>query len=150
MGGGIDDITSLLERTDRLNTALNDGTLIRAAIVVHEREVLEANREQLYSGRDSEGRQITPPYKPNTVRWKKSKRQPYDRVTLLDEGHFYDAFDINYNDDNFEITSRDWKAPDLTQKYGLDIFGLTEQARNELSESIKETLLEDINILYSE
>ena len=148
--GGIDDITSLLERTERLNTALRDGTLIRSAVVLHEREVLEANRDNLYAGRDANNVTISPPYKPSTVRWKKSKRQPYDRVTLLDTGEFYDRFMMLYGDDEFEITSDDWKTGDLTRKYGLDIFGLNEQRIHELSESIKDTLLKDINILYSE
>ena len=150
MSGGIDSITSLLEKAQRLNTELGDGSMIRAALVLHERDVLDINRETLYSGRDSNNQEVEPPYRPSTVRMKKSKGQPYDRVTLKDSGTFYSRFVMLYGEDAFEITSEDWKVDDLIAKYGRNIFGLTDEAQGDLSHMLRDTLLNDINILFSE
>lgn len=67
------------------------------------------------------------PYKPFTVEVKKEKGQPFNRVTLRDEGDFHRSFYIDYNKDGFEIKATDEKAPSLEKKYGRQIFGLNEE-----------------------
>lgn len=148
--GGIDDITALLEKAERLNTELSDGTLIRNAVVVYEGSVVASNREQMYRGLRSDNTRITPEYTPNTIEIKQYNEQPYDRVTLKDTGRFYNEMGIIYGDDSFEITSEDWKTEKLKEKYGDYIFGLNEQDQDALAVLIKDVLLEDIYILFDE
>lgn len=73
------------------------------------------------------------PYAPLTVEIKRLKGQPTSRVTLRDEGNFHHSFYIEYQSDGFRITASDWKTYDLKEKYGKDIFGLTDENFHEFA-----------------
>lgn len=92
----------------------------------NEQEIVELNQEQLYSGYDSDNQQIFPAYSGSTIFIKRSKNQPFNRVTLFDTGDFYRGFRIKLNGYNkpFNIFSTDSKSSDLVDKYGSSIFGL--------------------------
>lgn len=66
------------------------------------------------------------PYSPLTIEIKKQKGQPYDRVTLHDEGDFSGSFFLDVGQDSFEIKAGDGKTQDLIKKYGRQILGLTD------------------------
>lgn len=107
--------------------------------------VIDLNVEdQLFErGIDAKGRKLKPPYTPFTKRIKKEKGQPTDRVTLRDAGEFHDDFFVDATSFPVQIMSQDWKEKKLTQKYGIDIFGLNSANRKELSINyIKEDLKE--------
>ena len=72
-----------------------------------------------------------------TVEIKKGKGQPYDRVTLKDEGDFYRNFVLEA--DKFPVTtmSTDLKTGKLAEKYGSEIFGFTDESKNEIVQEIK-------------
>jgi len=89
-----------------------------------EPEIIDSNTAQLYSGIKSTGESLGE-YRPETVKYKKEKGQPYDRVTLKDEGDFYSGFYIQLRNGNFEVDSKDSKTDKLATKYSEDIFGLT-------------------------
>jgi len=72
------------------------------------------------------------PYSPFTVEIKKSKGQPYDRVTLQDTGDFHKSFYIEYQGDGFEIKADDWKTSMLVRDYGKEILGLNDENVEEL------------------
>ena len=72
------------------------------------------------------------PYSPVTIDIKKSKGQPYNRVTLRDEGDFESSFFIEADAEKFKICANDWKTEELTNKYGNQILGLTYNSQNEL------------------
>ena len=74
------------------------------------------------------------PYAPLTVAIKRAKHQPTNRVTLRDEGDFHSSFYLEFNDDSFTIKASDEKAEYLEFAYGSDIFGLTPENKEELSE----------------
>jgi hypothetical protein len=115
----IDEVKQFEADTDKV---------ILSIVRLNEQDVIDLNQdEQLYNGIDATGQQITPGYAPSTVAYKRRKSDPYDRVTLLDRGDFYDGWIIEYRDDEFFITSQDRKIGFLVQKYGADIFGLTPQ-----------------------
>ena len=74
------------------------------------------------------------PYAPLTVAIKRVKHQPTNRVTLRDEGDFHSSFYLDFTDDSFTIKASDEKAEYLEFAYGSDIFGLTPENREELTE----------------
>lgn len=92
-------------------------------------KALQLNREQLYSGVDSENRSLGV-YSLKTILYKKRKNQPTDRVTLRDTGDFYASLYLVQKEKSFEIDSKDsdqTKVNKLLDVYGENIFGVTEQ-----------------------
>lgn len=75
------------------------------------------------------------PYRPYTITMKKIKNQPYDRVTLRDTGEFERDFRVIVGQNEFIVTSDDWKTEELMEKYGK-IFGLTPKNMGRLSREI--------------
>ena len=106
--------------------------------------------QQLYLGIDSTGASLGE-YAPSTIVYKKRKNQPTDRVTLKDTGDFYN-FDIIIDEDGFIITSFDSKTSKLVDRYGNDIFGITDEnfeavltyINARLKDIIIETILKDL------
>ena len=90
------------------------------------REFVDKQRDQLFSGINAEGDQITPEYSPRTVAIKKKKGQPTDRVTLRDTGEFYGGIFLEVRDSEglYIVDSQDEKTGSLVKKYGEDILGL--------------------------
>lgn len=128
---------------------LKNGKLISKVIIDNEDIIVYLNaQEQLYEkGINALGVHISDymPYKPLTIRIKKMKGQPTDRVTLRDEGDFEKSFYLSVNNKEFEIKASDWKAEDLVKKYGKDILGLSEDNINELvKEYIVPAILEQL------
>lgn len=76
------------------------------------------------------------PYKSLTIQLKSKKRQPVDRVTLKDTGAFHKSFIIVTEEDSFIITATDVKTEALVFKYGDEIFGLTEDSKEQISRGI--------------
>ncbi len=107
--------------------AIDMKGLINWAVNRHGAYAIELNKRQLKVGQDDQGKIITPPYTAMTVSIKKAKGQPYDRVTLKDTGDFQDGMNMRRVAAGNEISSYDWKTISLTQKYGVDIFGLNEK-----------------------
>lgn len=80
------------------------------------------------------------PYSPFTIEIKKAKGQPYNRVTLRDEGDFQKSFFVYIGSDYFEVKADDWKTEQLKFQYGDDILLINDQNLA--------TLLHDIIIPY--
>lgn len=116
-----------------------------------EREIEKFNKDQLYSGKYSGGNDIKPDYTPLTVKIKRSKGQPADRVTLKDTGNFYKGIEATVKQKSLEIESTEGKTKELFQKYGKagKILGLNEENHNSIvdactpfaSAKIKEKIL---------
>ena len=104
----------------------------------HENEAVDLNIEQMMAGQDSDGGRITPEYTPFTIEIKKSKGQPYDRVTLRDEGSFQQKMFMKADKFPVMFDSNDPKTDDLTEKYGNSIFGLTKQHLGDFKQDISE------------
>lgn len=100
-------------------------------IMAHEKEIIEAVvQNQLYE-RGINGKEVEimsyEPYRPRTIKRKKRKGQPYNRVTLKDTGEWYDSLRLVYDVDGFFITSTDEKNKYLKKKYGPLILRLTNE-----------------------
>jgi hypothetical protein len=95
------------------------------AIRVQGSEVLDMNTGQLMDGKTAADQPVLPPYAPMTIFKKIAKGQSL-RVTLFDEGDFQEAFYMEAGSYPVKIRSKDWKEGKLVEKYGQDIFGLTQ------------------------
>jgi hypothetical protein len=69
------------------------------------------------------------------------KGQPTDRVTLKDTGEFYESFDIDFNNDGFEIIATDKEF--LLDKY-KGILGLTTDNLEEAIQYIRGYIVSEI------
>ena len=68
------------------------------------------------------------PYAESTIRRKKFHGQPTTRVTLRDTGDFHKNMFVVFTDEHpggFYVTSSDEKTQDLVDRYGPEIFRLT-------------------------
>lgn len=134
--------SGILQAVKRIEKDFDE--LILDEVKEKETEIIEINTdEQLFRGLTSRGQNIRPKYSPSTIERKKRKRQPYDRVTLKDEGDFHRSFFIRYSRDSFEIDSKDEKRKYLEKRYE-DIYGLTDDSITKMNELIKYGLIETI------
>ena len=116
-----------LENWDKVDVT----QLTADAMQKNKEAILDLNREQMQHGKKSNGSEITPAYTPFTINEKIKKGQPYGNVTLKDTGSFQDKMELEAKRTKYTITSLDSKTPDLMDKYGEDIFGLTVSGKKE-------------------
>lgn len=95
--------------------------------------ILDLNLAQLQQGKNNKGVSIKPKYSKETVVIKKALSQPFDRVTLYDQGDFYRGFNLEESTFPFFITSSDSKTAKLMERYGASIFGLDKKSKKELN-----------------
>ena len=84
--------------------------------------------DQLYRrGINGKGEKIMDymPYTAKTIKNKRKKGQPTTRVTLRDTGAFHESMYVVFDSEGFYITASDEKTQDLVEKYGKEIFRLT-------------------------
>lgn len=99
---------------------------------------------QLFNqGEDSEGKKLASiggGYAPSTIKIKKIKRQPTNRVTLKDTGDFYGTFDVKVESNaDFTINADTTKGShDLTERYGDDLVGLQEENVKKVMELLEQ------------
>ena len=125
----MDKLDSMIARLKSFNTQLDSS--VEKVVRQNEELILEYNSEDqlLEQGIDTSNTKIASfaPYHPYTVSVKRIKGQPTNKVTLRDTGEFHESFYINYLIGGFEIKSNDEKAQILEDKYGEEIFGLSEE-----------------------
>lgn len=118
-------IRNLSYRLRKFKAFLDDG--LRNEILANEHIICDMVADQMYSGHDGRGKKIEPEYVPLTVSIKRIKGQPTDRVTLRDTGDFYSSLRVEFDEGGFYVTSDDSKAAELLEKYGTNIFRLSNQ-----------------------
>lgn len=95
----------------------------------HEPIIVKYQQSQLYDkGEDSKGSMIRPAYTPFTVRMKRKKGQPTDRVTWKDTGKLYKSIEVIVRGDEAEINV--FNVPyykKLVEKYGSEVIGIQEE-----------------------
>lgn len=104
---------------------------VRETIEETAETIADFNRKQLFAGIRSTGKEIKPDYAPYTILIKDQKGQPTDRVTLKDEGDFYEGIFVSSGSETFDIYSSDEKTEALIGKYGEKILGLTKENKSE-------------------
>lgn len=130
----MNQIEELIAKIIELRDNIND--YIRLEVIEDEAFICDMNSEnQLFEkGITREGIKINSyaPYSKNTIAVKIAKGQPTNRVTLRDTGEFHASFVVYTDDTKFFIDAKDWKTNKLGEKYGEEIFGLTDENINEL------------------
>lgn len=124
-------ITDLQNRVHEFNEGLKSGFFISEILRENEAFIVNMNSELQLNDRGVNNLGVSisdyAPYHPMTIEIKKQKGQPYDRVTLHDEGDFAGSFFLEIGTDQFEIKAGDFKTLDLINKYGRQILGLTNE-----------------------
>ena len=105
--------------------------------------ILDANRDQLFAGKDKQGKEIIPEYKKRTIKIKKKKKQPYDRVTLKDTGDFYKEMFLKIESGKIFIDSKDEKTAELMIKYNKTdtVLGIPNNKKETINESIMDKFI---------
>ena len=104
-------------------------------------EIIRLNTiDQLYDRGIDSDEQSLGEYHPITQAYKISVGERYDHVTLKDTGAFYDSFRIEIDARGFNIVADDEAFYDrpLTEVYGLEILGLTQENTEWLGAFIKD------------
>ena len=105
-------------------------------------EIIEKNQDQLHEGLNSLGESIEPEYTPFTIAVKKIKGQPWNRVTLFDGGDFQEGMFSQIEGDELVISSTDYKTGKLTEKYGISIFGLNNESKDDIQALFIQRIIE--------
>lgn len=124
---GFDDsiLNDLKSTVEMLEKTINSS--IQESITQNNQVILELQtQEQMYQGIDSKGIDIKPAYADSTIKIKRKKRQPTDRVTLFDTGAFYNSLEIIAGQNDAIIRTIISYSVFLVDKYA-DILGLDEE-----------------------
>jgi hypothetical protein len=124
---GFDDsiLNDLKNTIEVLRNAVNGS--IQESIIQNKQIILELQtQEQMYQGIDSKGIDIKPAYADSTIKIKRKKLQPTDRVTLFDTGAFYNSLEIIAGQNDAVIRTVISYSVYLVDKYA-DILGLDEE-----------------------
>tara|TARA_R110000824_G_scaffold395070_5_gene595379 strand:- start:5596 stop:6048 length:453 start_codon:yes stop_codon:yes gene_type:complete len=84
-------------------------------------------QEQMYQGRDSKGIDIKPAYADSTIKIKRRKGQPTDRVTLFDTGDFYNSLEVVAGKSDMIIRTVISYSVYIVAKY-QDVLGLDQES----------------------
>jgi len=125
---GFDDsiLNDLKSTVEMLEKTINSS--IQESITQNNQVILELQtQEQMYQGKDSKGIDIKPAYADSTIKIKRRKRQPTDRVTLFDTGAFYNSLEIIAGQNDAIIRTIISYSVFLVDKYA-DILGLDEES----------------------
>lgn len=109
----------------------------------HESELVDLiTNDQLFSkGIDGTGSKIVPEYSPFTVEFKKLFNQPYDRVTLKDEGDFHRSFFLDASKFPVQPNASDRKRDELAFKYGEEIFDFADETLPKVDQELENDLV---------
>lgn len=102
--------------------------------------MLDANKDQLMKGKNSEGQKIGV-YRSKSYAKYKKKFNPRGVVDLKLTGKFHGSFFIDAKRFPILFGAKDKKAPLLEEKYGDSIFGLTESSQRKVGKVIKDNYL---------
>ena len=97
------------------------------------------NKQLFREGIDGTGKKITPLkgktqngfYARLTIKLKKEKGDPTDRVTLRDTGEFYAHIQVDAFSDRFEISSNVSHDKKIIERYGIDVLKVTHENLSE-------------------
>lgn len=124
---GFDDsiLNDLKSTVEVLQKAVNGS--IQESIDQNKQIIKELQtQEQMYQGITSKGIDIKPAYADSTIKIKRKKLQPTDRVTLFDTGAFYNSLEIIAGQNDAVIRTVISYSVYLVDKYA-DILGLDEE-----------------------
>jgi len=139
-------LNDLRTRVANVNDGLQTGELVRNTVMRHPEDIMELQKQQLFSGLASNGQDIRPYYsedlKPSGyfksaesakryVAWKESgitypysaNRNP-DAPNLYINGRFHDELGVEFTDQTVGVVGTTGYAKGIVAKYGIQTFGL--------------------------
>lgn len=108
--------------------------MLLRVIKQNEELFIDANTGQLMAGKDNNDNPIEPPYASALYAAFKLTLNPAGVVDLKLTGDFHESFVLRTNQFPLLIGATDPKTEDLRNKYGDDIFGITEQGLAEINQ----------------
>lgn len=98
--------------------------------------------DQLFNkGEDADGNRLKP-YTPFTRKVKIKEGRNPEIVSLFDEGDYYKGFDFTLiSGEILNIFSRDFKARELSEKYGSRIDDLNDENEEKVNTNLEEELI---------
>lgn len=122
------------ELNDKLQ-ALDIDELTRQAVKMNEDKILDLNREQMETGKNTEGQTIGAYRSKSYANFKKAigSRAPFRVPDLKLTGEFHERMILEVDDNQYFIYSTDEKAGMLAEKYAK-IFGLTKESQERAKE----------------
>ena len=117
--------------------------LINRAVLDNKEEILDLNTAQLSKGKDSFDRFLEEYVSDAYAKFKKALggQAPLGIPDLKLEGDFYEGFTLIVEGQDYRVTSTDDKTDRLVEKYGQEIFALSEESLQEIRPQILESLL---------
>lgn len=102
-------------------------------------DMADMNVEQMLSGIAANGRPITPEYRSDAyAQFKRATggKAPFGTPDLHLTGDFHEGLFARYDGNSIVFGSTDSKAGDLADKYGNDIFGLTDENKEDIKDGV--------------
>jgi len=119
-------LNNLTRTVEQLQSSINDS--IQESINSNKDEIKQLQtQEQLFQGKDSKGIDIKPSYAASTIKIKRRKGLPTDRVTLFDSGDFYRSLEVVAGKNDAIIRTIISYSVFLVNKYA-DILGLDKES----------------------
>jgi hypothetical protein len=141
------EIADLIGRLKRIDEGFE--SLVIESAKTKEVEIIQMNTEQLYDGQRADDNPVTPTYTQRTITRKRRMGHPFNRVTLRDEGDFYDSFLIEFRETEFELNASSILAKPLRKGYTPNIYGLneanTQKLREQLTPILKQKIIEKLS-----
>ena len=112
--------------------------------------LIEVLQDQLFTtGEDGDGLSLGD-YSPVTIKIKRAKGQPTDRITLKDTGEFYRSYMIEAFEGGFIVDADGQKSPtdNLFVSYGDDILKPNEETITLITEYYEPKLLERFESIF--
>lgn len=149
-------LNDLLNRVSDVNDGITSGSLIRDVIVNYESDIMDKQREQLFSGKTANGDDIRPYYTEDLqpggyfksresalryAEWKRSLSYPVqvtrndDAPNLYVNGKFHSELGVEFGPDIMTIDGLTGYAKQIVAKYGLQQFGLSPERWVDIFES---------------
>lgn len=131
----MDDFSEEMALFDTFNEVLMES--VKLAFKKYDFVVLDylTNKQWFQKGEKSDGKKMKPGYKAITIKLKKKKGDPYDRVTLRDTGKLYRSIDLIVGERALimQVNVDYYRA--LEKKYGSKIAGIQEKFLEEFCEN---------------
>ena len=134
------DLLDLQRKLKRLKV----DEMINRAVLDNKEEILDLNTAQLSKGKDSLDQLLERYASDGYAEFKKvvkGSQAPKGIPDLKLEGDFYRGFTLIVEGKDYRITSSDFKTGALVEKYGQEIFALSEKSLQIIRPMILESLL---------
>jgi len=113
------------------------------------KQILDLNKGQLLAGEDSMGKEFGDYKSASWVRKRKKKGLQIGHIDLKFDGNFQKNMFVDISGAGIKIGSKDDKTEQLVHHWGDDIFGLSQENLDALTEEIATDLANDLKTYFT-